>query len=77
MDIKKAAHEMIQYVLNSALSEKHPECGKIHLLEMISKIENSEITGEKAYRWLGWIQGCVCVTGGATLEQMKNINFMS
>jgi len=33
-----------------------------------------EITGEKAHRWLGWVQGCVCVGKGGTLEDMKGIN---
>ena len=45
-----------------------------HLLDMIAAIEDGKVTGEKAHRWLGWIQGVVCCRGGATLEEMKEIN---
>lgn len=45
-----------------------------HLLEMITAIESGEVVGEKAHRWLGWIQGVVCCRGGALLEELKEIN---
>lgn len=45
-----------------------------HLLDVIAAIENGKVTGEKAHRWLGWIQGVVCCRGGADLEEMKEIN---
>ncbi len=68
------ATPMISLILLSELPEYHPEYGKDHLLEMVHKIESGEISGEKAHRWIGWIQGCVCMGKGATLEQMKSIN---
>lgn len=46
-----------------------------HLFEMIEAIESGEVSGEKAHRWLGWIQGVVCCRGNATLEELKSINF--
>lgn len=29
---------------------------------------------EKSMRWIGWLQACIVMGGGATLEQMKRIN---
>lgn len=45
-----------------------------HLSDMLDKIESGEVAGEKAHRWLGWVQGVVCCRGGATLEEMKAVN---
>ena len=45
-----------------------------HLEEMLMAIETGMIDGEKAHRWLGWIQGVVVCRGGATLEEMKKVN---
>ena len=45
-----------------------------HLYDMIRQIEYGEVTGEKAHRWVGWMQGVICCRGGATLEDMKEVN---
>ncbi len=74
MDIKEAASMMWVPVFESNLPEEHPEYGKGHLRYMLSELVDGNITGDKAHRWLGWIQGCVCVGGGATLEEMKKTN---
>jgi hypothetical protein len=74
MNVKEAARDMAYFVRSSDLPLEHPEYGKNHLMEMINKLTCGEIQGEKAHRWLGWIQGCVCVGGGANLETMKLIN---
>lgn len=76
MDVRTAALKMIPLIQNSSLPNINSEYGKDHLLEMVEKMNNGEITGEKAHRWLGWIQGCVCV-GGAPLQEMKEINHTS
>ena len=80
MDIIKAAKAMRDLIKASSLPEKHPEYGKDHLYEMVYKIAmaergDSKVTAEKAHRWLGYIQGCVVCYGGATLEDVKNLNF--
>ena len=77
MDVKTAANNMIPLIQTSSLPDVNPQYGKDHLLEMVEKMNNGEITGEKAHRWLGWIQGCVCVGGGASLQEMKEINHTS
>jgi len=86
MDIKVAATAMRPFVEKCKISkedlqmDKHSASGNNptgihHLLFMIKQIESGEVSGEKAHRWLGWIQGVVCCRGGATLEEMKAINF--
>lgn len=65
---------MLSKVNSSELPDEHPEYGKDHLKEMLNKLNSGEVAGEKAHRWLGWVQGCVCVGRGGTLEEMKIIN---
>lgn len=47
---------------------------KTHLIYMCNKILSGEVTGEKAHRWIGWIQGCLYMNGVASLEEMKLVN---
>jgi hypothetical protein len=79
MDIKTAATAMRPFVERTKLMSSAVYGGDAtsikHLEEMIEKIESGEVSGEKAHRWLGWLQGVVCCRGGATLEEMKAINF--
>lgn len=76
MDVKKVSSAMVDLVTHSPdLAENHPECGKLHLLDMCMQVNNGEITGTKAHRWIGWIQGCVVMGGGATLKELKELNF--
>ena len=78
MHIKNAAIETAKLIDQcNALSDDNPETGKAHLHEMAQKIVNGEVLGEKAHRWLGWLQACICIGGGATLEQLKLINYES
>jgi hypothetical protein len=74
MDIKTVADNMWSLVQNSNLPEKHESYGKDHLRAMLAILVSEEITDEKAHRWIGWIQGCVCVGEGGTLKDMKKIN---
>ena len=74
MNTKIAAHDLWKLVDKSALPDKHDEYGKDHLKYMLNRIMIGVVEDEKAHRWLGWVQGCICVGGGATLEEMKKIN---
>jgi hypothetical protein len=74
MDIKTAANDMWSLVQNSNLPEDHESYGKNHLRAMLAMLVSGEIIDEKAHRWIGWIQGCVCVGEGGTLKDMKKIN---
>lgn len=60
MDIKIAASRTAILVHKAkGIPDSHPEHGKDHLIEMVNKIIHGEVTGDKAHRWLGYIQGCV------------------
>ena len=74
MDISQAALNMRDMVRDSDLPEQHPEYGKDHMFEMVYKIVNGEVSGEKSHRWLGYIQGCVVCFGGASLNDVKSVN---
>jgi len=45
-----------------------------HCCGMIDKMEKFVREGriEKAYRWLGFVQGCLWTTGVCSLEDLKN-----
>jgi hypothetical protein len=75
MDTIKAAQNMCHLIAASSLPAQHPEYGKDHMYDMIEKIQNGDVEGEKSHRWLGYIQGCVVCYGGATLEDVKSVNF--
>ena len=75
MDVITAAQNMCHLIAGSGLPAHDSEYGKDHMYDMIGKIQSGEVSGEKAHRWLGYIQGCVVCYGGATLEEVKNVNF--
>ena len=78
MDIKVAAQLTLDHAsmikINDMFPEDHPAYGKLHLFDMLDAIIDGTIGGEKAHRWLGWVQAIMCVQGAATLEQLKDIN---
>jgi hypothetical protein len=75
MNVKRVAEKMIPLILStSSLPKTHHEFGKTHLIEMCLKIYDGSISGEQANRWIGWIQACICMGGGSTVEQLKEIN---
>ncbi len=78
MNVIKAADKM--YLLINRIEFKRfidPDTSKSHLLDMCNKIATEKITGEKAHRWLGWIQACVCIHCEVSLEELKQINLSS
>ena len=77
MDIILATIDTQRLIYNAVLPEHHSAYGKDHLNDMCAKIINKEIQGEKAHRWLGWIQCAICIGGGATLGNLKGINSSS
>jgi hypothetical protein len=59
MDTKVVARSLKSLVDKSKLPDKHPEYGKDHLRYMLNRISIGLVEGEKAQRWIGWIQGCI------------------
>ena len=77
MDVKAAAVACRESIEKCNAPEKNDEFGKDHLRNMVNKIESGEVSGDKAHRWLGYLQGVLVVTGGTTLEDMKQVNLAS
>ena len=77
MNIKKATKETAHLIDKTNLPDEHPEFGKDHLHYMVKVIQDGEVTGEKAHRWLGWLQACMCFGNGATLKELASINIES
>jgi len=76
MNVKRVA-TALRDVANDRLDEyndiyEHGE--KTHLIYMCSKIMLGEVEGEKAHRWIGWIQGCLYMSGVTSLDEMKSMN---
>lgn len=74
MNVSKAALLTGLEIYTSKAEEGDSPVGKSHLFEMTSKIISGQVTGEKAHRWLGYIQGVLVASGSVTLEQVKKIN---
>lgn len=45
-----------------------------HLMWMLEQIEEEKVTGEKAHRWIGYIQGVLVACEVTTVEEMKALN---
>jgi len=83
MDVKKAAQKSLDLyweyisVHPSKIRHSAPMIRVGHLRDMNEKIQSGEVQGEKAHRWLGWIQAAVYAHGCASLEDLKLINKQS
>jgi hypothetical protein len=85
MDVKVAAEKLIPIVnrqtgpivsdgFGNTESPFFPKGGKKHLTYMCESIISGEVVGEKAHRWIGWLQGCLYMNGLTTLDEMKELN---
>ncbi len=74
MKIHKVAEGMFEIVGKTDLSGVPGCCCRAHLQGMLMKIMCDDVTGEKAHRWLGYVQGVVALREGATLEELKDLN---
>ena len=79
MDIKTAANKMQQLVLDAPMWIQTPHTsanglGRLHIVNLLEKIIDGSVTGEKAHRWLAWSQAAHTAFGGGTLNQMKDVN---
>lgn len=51
-----------------------PKATLSHLRYMNRRIQKGEVVGDKAQRWLGWMQAVAYLCGGATHELLQRIN---
>ena len=75
MNIKLVALETSRYINKlSGDNEKKKHSGITHLHVMVEKICSGEVSGEKAHRWLGWIQAIIYGYSEIALEVFQEIN---
>jgi len=77
MNVTTAARNTLKLLANkdhAVLSPPGQAATIDHLRMMVGKIKSGEVTGEKAHRWLGWIQGVIYTRFTVTLEDMKRVN---
>ena len=74
MNIKTVAKNTNKLVAEISMPLSPESVSKKHVMWMLGEIENGNVVGEKAHRWLGWAQAAAVSRGDATLEEMKMIN---
>ena len=81
MDVKVASQKTLALALAAAKTYDESMCGLMsharlsHLKYMDERIQAGvHVQGEKAHRWLGWMQACVYLAGAATHDQLQQIN---
>ena len=74
MDVVLAAYSMQRILEDSSYCGTTEHTSRQHLFYMIQQITRKVVQDDKAHRYLGWIQGCVCEAGVATLDEIKVIN---
>ena len=72
VNVKLAVNEMYQNIFK--IPEGDGDFDRAHIIEMADKIRREEIIGEKAHRWLGWIQAALVIAEIHTLQGMKEVN---
>jgi hypothetical protein len=45
-----------------------------HLQSLLKEIIAGKTTGAKAHRYIGWVQGVLCMKGIMSLNEAKNLN---
>ena len=73
MDIRLTALLMEPYIALSTAPDHHITIGKDHLHFMIHEIIEGGIDGDRAQRWLGYVQG-ICVAFDIPLDTIQLIN---
>ncbi len=71
-----AVAEMRAYVENATNLDPWPESdhSKEHLTDCLDKIESGEVEGDKAHRWLGWVQGVLGARGNGSVKEFGEVN---
>lgn len=72
MNVSLAARRMIPNIYLHPNDD--PATGREHIHMMLDKIITGKVRGDKAHRWLGWVQACVYMSDAMTLEELKDLN---
>jgi len=74
-DLSHLANMLFANVLTLNLPDRDKHyINKQHLIWMCYQIASGEVTGPKAHRWIGYIQGVLVCRGNYTLNEMKELN---
>lgn len=83
MNVSKAANALVLNICRGRLPKTYMDSINVeaiseeHLLHTVEKICTGEVSGEKAHRRLGYIQGVLVAYNAATLDEMKKVNYDS
>ena len=78
MDVIKVSQELVTIIIKTdklECSDSGKRIHKAHLLYMLDSIIQGDVSGEKAHRWIGYVQGCLVYSDTSTVEEMKTLNF--
>lgn len=56
------------------LPEGRDRASKPHIESMLKDIRDRRVEGEKAHRWIGWVNAAFVVNGEMEFSTMKQIN---
>lgn len=70
----KRTRETIEHAGHIPWTFEGDPCGGQHIDYMLAELESGRISGNKAHRWLGWVQAIACEKGDVSLEALKAIN---
>lgn len=68
--VDKADNGSIQFFTE----QFNPDASREHLHAMLDKLESGEVSGDKAHRWLGYIQGVLVATRNGTVRDFGGVN---
>lgn len=77
MDVKLAAQRTTDShvrAINLGRDSALPKATVAHLLYMNANIQEGIVAGDKAHRWLGWMQAVVYLAGAASHDDLQQIN---
>ena len=77
MDMDKVLAGLSELVENAPETFLPPPgrmCDREHLFWMLDQIDEGKVYGEKAHRWIGYIQGVLVSRHVTTVEEMKEMN---
>ena len=78
MDLQKVLDGLIELTEAERTSCLLPPPGRQtdqdHLLWMLDQIDAGAITGEKAHRWIGYVQGILVAYKITSVDEMRDLN---
>lgn len=74
MNVIRVAADLHQFIEGKDWDGANPHSTWVHLRWMLTGIMNKSVAGEKAHRWIGYVQGVLVAYNAASLEEMKRIN---